>query len=232
MEIVRFGSHFFPDQEPLVRAELAHILAHRVLEIVAPNHKPTLFHGSPIGPEAMGDIIQPHQAKTRIKGALIDHGPRSAVSTSSTLDFPITRSLLHDRHPAFKGSPPFPILSRKANLNGEAYIFTAAEVLRHLHDNEAQGFVYASHHPPDSAAPFVGREDLAEWRVPEPLRWDWVGRTTIDDLPENILVIDSSEEAARTFLDEVPERSEHPFELSRHMGVLVSRLVLWRRDNL
>lgn len=169
----------------------------------------------------MGKFIRPQQAQHRINGQCINHGPQAAVSASSDLVFPVIRSLLHDAHAALDGQG-FPIiLNRMEDGKGHPAIFTLAAVIEKLADKQSEGFIFANVLPPANAEPFEERSDLAEWRVPGEMSWDWVGRTTIEDLPSQLLVIDAPETEAQEFLDIFTQSTLSPLELSVKLGVAV-----------
>jgi len=197
-----------------------------------PNKEPTLFHGTPIDPDTMGDVIRPHKAQSRRNGSLVNHGPAAAISTSTTLRFPCIRSLLHDNHPDLTRREFYPLLSRRTDAGGKPYIFTSAGALEILSYNKSAGFIYANSESPITAAPFEEREDLAEWRVPEPMTWEWVGRTSVRDLPEDLLVVDAASDRAKEFLDLLPLSYDHPLSMSKDNGIAVVDFATWRHANL
>ena len=183
-----------------------------------------LFHGTLVSPDVMGEFIVPTQAITgKSDGTKINHGPRAAVSASTTLRFPIIRSLLHNKRGEFKGDF-YPLLSRVANAANEPYIFTSATALGILIGQELKGFIYGNEKLPDTAECFTERIDLAEQRVPEKVRWDWVATTTHRDLPENLLVIDAVSNDAREFIQDFEVSEADPIDLAHTLGVSVTAL--------
>jgi hypothetical protein len=184
-----------------------------------------LFHGTPVRPEDMGACIQPVQARTSTShGRVIDHGPRPAVSTSTNCWFPAIRSLLHPKHVDFVGVELYPLLSRGANAAQAAYIFTAAAAIQRMVERQSQGFVYGSERLPACAERFASRKDLAEWRVYEPLVWDWAVTSSVYDLPPDLLVIDADESTAREFIRRFTASNTPPLELSVTLGMTVTPL--------
>ena len=192
-----------------------------------------LCHGTPVDPDTMGDYIKPNQAKTTIvpmgqEKIQVNHG-HPAVSTSSTLDFPSIRSLLHPKQPALEGKE---FDCHRRVVQGKSYMITSAKSLHTLLDNNVGGFVYASLHPPDSAEPFPGREDLAEWRVPEALEWDWVAKTSITDLPNGLMVVDAPREVMHGYLDSVLKSDTTPEAFGQRVGVTVYDFGVWRQKHI
>ena len=182
------------------------------------------FHGTHIHPDTMGEFIVPAQAITgRPDGTQVNHGPRAAVSVSTTLDFPAIRSLLHNKRSEFKGNF-YPLLSRIANALNEPYIFTSATALDILIEQELKGFIFGNEKLPDKAERFTERKDLAEWRIPAEVRWDWAAITTHRDLPENLLVIDAGSDDAREFIQRFEASVTDPLDLAHSLGVSVAAL--------
>lgn len=183
-----------------------------------------LFHGTPVHPDQMGKFVLARQAQHHIGEQRINHGPQPAVSTSSDLVFPAIRSLLHEGHKDVGQDFPI-ILNRLEDNQGRPFIFTAAELVKHLATQKSKGFVYATASPPAGAAPFDERADLAEWRIPESMRWDWVGCTTVADFPPDLLVVDAPAAETQTFLDAFIQSNTPPLELSKRLGITVMHFV-------
>lgn len=190
----------------------------------------TQYHGTPVSPDQMGEMIQTRQPRTQIRvaEASINHGAGPAVCTSVSLRFPVLRSLLHDNHPSLTDWNYHLTLHRRINALEQSYIFTAAEVLRRLVEDRAVGYVYAIHNAPASAAPYHERADLDEWRIPEDTRWDLVMRTTVHDLPGSLLVMDTGLDDTRTFFDALAHTTDHPLQLAADKKVPVLPFRQWQ----
>lgn len=93
-----------------------------------------------------------------------------------------------------------------------------------LIEQELKGFIYGNEKIPDAAECFSERKDLAEWRVPAEVRWDWTAATTYHDLPEDLLVIDAASADAREFVKRFETSETKPLELAHSMGVSVIAL--------
>lgn len=240
MEIVRLGkAQFIPELSQNATARRIGTRMVRVGDSINPSSPPTgseltLFHGTLVDPDTMGDYINTNQATTLTDntGAHIAKHGRPAVSTSSTTEFPRLRSLLNKRQPSLSGNEFGITLMRIPTPNNKAYLFTSARILQELHNSNAHGYVYASIEPPPSAEPFPEREDLDEWRVPEPLKWDYAMKTRVTDLPSGLLVVDAVKDTTIKYLDQVEQSTTHPLEVSEHMEIPVYEFDTWRKNNI
>ena len=212
----RSPNEFFPIDHPL---DL------ETLETRAQNPDGPLIHGTPVDPVQMGSHILPFQAMTGTlkPGEVVEHGHK-AVSVSKTLRFPTIRSLLHPQHPDFLDVELYPLLSRITNAAQQAHIFTSSRAIQRIREQKSQGYIYISEAAPPSTICFNDREDIAEWRVPEPLYWDWATSTSAEDLPADLLVIKENDRDAREFIARFAESEKSPLATAQSMGVAVMKL--------
>lgn len=187
-----------------------------------------LYHGSPIAPDELGPQIDPRLAVFFFKGQRIAHGEHSVVSMSSTLGFPVIRSLIHYDHPDMPDNGFHLDLSRRLNRAQQPFFFTSVETVEQLRDSH--GYVYGANHPPTSAKPYAERQEIDEWRVPEPVVWDWAGRVTLHDFPASLLVVDGDHEQIDTFIEAFEASMEHPLTVGQETGVNVQYWDTWSQS--
>jgi hypothetical protein len=224
MEIVQWNN--YRGQERGRLSEILHGYQQRAVGMTALQLCETaeLFHGTPVSPELMGEFIVPAQAITgKSDGTKVNHGSEATVSASTTLNFPIIRSLLHNKRNEFRGNF-YPLLARVANAANEPYIFTSATALDILVKQGLKGFVYGNGQLPDTAECFTERIDLAEYRDPEKIRWDWAATTTHRDLPGNLHVIGAKNDDAREFVKRFEMSEAEPLDLAHTLGICVTAL--------
>lgn len=186
--------------------------------------KGILAHGTIVDPVIMGRHIQPRQPQNHNHGRPTNHGPR-AVVLSSDFRFPTYRSIINPHSQNPEGREPVPLGSRVTTIMGDPFTITSGEAIRRVVEDKGTGYIYLCDDPPE-CIPFEERPDYAEWRTPQEVRWDAVGRTTIDDLPAGwLIVVDTlSQQGYNEFVDQVRQSALHPIQLGEQLGVPVMYL--------
>jgi hypothetical protein len=199
--------------------QLGQVLAPDILRELPPH---TFLHGTPVPPNIMGDKVYPYEPRNFIDGQWARDGG-VGISASPRHEFPVARSLLHDQHPALEGRRLGFVLMCPCN-QPYAYIMTSLTTLETLIEQEAEGFIYGIHVPPDSARPYESSKFIEEVRIPEPTGWQWVARTTLDDLPDDIMVADIIEGRGLVKFLGAMHHGGDPVCVGEELGVKISTL--------
>jgi hypothetical protein len=190
-----------------------------------------LYHGSYRSPSEMeGNALVPKQARWQdTDGNFYTHGD-PAIAAADNFELPLIKSLLHDNHPALKDKKGFLILVRRMDSRGNTLWFTSKEAIDALTETKAEGHVYLigkKYKNPQYERKYFDRvlsHSLDEYRITEPipLRMTTEIKTTVDDLPSNLLVIDAPRDVASRMLDRLPK--SNIMALSQQTGIKVRPL--------
>lgn len=179
-----------------------------------------LFHGTPKYIGRRLEVRQPYWQDE--KGRRFKHGEPS-ICTSDKPDLPIMRSLLHERADAFKDKSFH--LRLGTDARGRRHWFTLRENIDALQESSATGYLYVikKREGPDYQTPYfdtVRGRHLDEYRIHHNRTASIAIKMTVEDLPQDLLVIDAPKSEAVRTLDYL-HAYRTPLELSDRFGVAI-----------
>lgn len=175
------------------------------------------YHGSYRSPEEIGQSLLPMPPVRFDEAGNSYTDGEPAIALDDTHDLPIIRSLLNGKAPGLQDCGL--VLARRKDANGQTHWFTTEEALARTGVGTVY-IVWPERQLDKYVDPLLGRRD--EYRLYRPACYEASVKTTREDLPGSLMVIDDSAPQARAFIDLVPEG--HPKDISEALGVGVRPL--------
>jgi len=179
-----------------------------------------LYHGTPKNIGSKLEVRQPYWQDRN--GRKFKHGT-PAICTSDNPDVPIMRSLLHEDADTFKGRPYQ--LRLGIDARGKQHWFTLRENIDALYEYEATGYLYVikKREGSDYTKPYfdtVRGRYLDEYRIHHNRIASIAIKMSVEDLPDNLLVVDAPKPEASQALDQL-RTYRTPIELSDSLDIAI-----------